>query len=225
MTESLLLSEYPILYSFRRCPYAMRARLAIAAAGLCVELREVVLRDKPQVLLDASPKGTVPVLVLPDGNVLDQSLDIMLWALNTRDPEQWLLKTQDASRLIAQNDGEFKYFLDRYKYADRFPEQPAEHYRTQAETFLQALESRLQHSAFLCGEQFGLADAAIAPFIRQFAAVDEAWLAQAPYPLLRHWLQGFLAGAPFRQIMQTYQPWHSGDPAIYFPPHPDWESP
>ena len=131
------MKTYPILYSFRRCPYAMRARLALAYTGIKVEIREVELKNKPQALRDISPKATVPVLHLPDGKVIDESLDIMHWALAQHDPAQWLADTKTAKTLITWNDGDFKYQLDRYKYADRHPQHPAEHYRSQGELFWQ----------------------------------------------------------------------------------------
>ncbi|MCQ8130081.1 glutathione S-transferase [Methylomonas rivi] len=201
--------ESPILYSFRRCPFAMRARLAIAYAEIPVELREIELRNKPAAMLAASPKGTVPVLVLPSGQVVDESLDIMHWALHIRDPDHWLAAWHPPSgqALIQRNDGEFKYYLDRYKYADRYPEYPMVYYRQHGEYFLSALEQQLRQTAYLCGAHFSIADAAIAPFIRQFAAVDQAWFAQANYPALRRWLQVFLDSDLFHGIMQSYRPW------------------
>ena len=214
--ESAFNSNHPILFSFRRCPYAMRARLAIARAGVAVELREVELRNKPQAMLNASPKGTVPVLVLPSGQVIDESLDIMQWALAINDPQDWLNTQTEAHALISYNDNEFKYYLDRYKYADRYPEYSAEHYRNQGELFLTKLEALLQKTAFLLGEHFGLADAAIVPFIRQFAAVDSNWFPTAPYPRLQAWLQDFLDSALFNGVMQKYQPWEHGMPAVIF---------
>ena len=165
----------------------MRARLAIVAAGLNVELREVELRNKPAELVTASPKATVPVLVLPNGDVIDESLEIMAWALSASDPNGWLdqAPSSDGRHLIAYNDGEFKYFLDRYKYADRYPELAADDYRRNGERFLQQLENRLRQSPYLAGSRFGFVDTAIAPFVRQFAAVDTAWFATANYPNLR----------------------------------------
>jgi glutathione S-transferase len=164
----------PILYTFRRCPYAIRARLSIAVSGVSVEYREIALRNKPQAMLLISPKGTVPVLQLADGRVIDQSLDIMLWALALNDPQQWLQGEkslpESAKALIDTNDGPFKFWLDRYKYADRHPEQSAEHYRQQAEEFLQSLERLLEVREYLLGEHLSIADMAIFPFIRQFAA-------------------------------------------------------
>lgn len=203
----------PILYTFRRCPYAMRARLAIAASGVAVEQREIVLRNKPQAMLAISPKGTVPVLQLPDGRVIEQSLDIMLWALALNDPQQWLQGGKSlpaaAKELIDTNDGPFKHWLDRYKYADRYPEHPAEHYRQQAEVFLRQLEDLLGAHAYLLGERLSIADMAIFPFIRQFAAVDAAWFAASAYPHLQQWLGERLASDLFAQVMVKRDCWVS----------------
>jgi len=207
-----------VLYSFRRCPYAMRARLAIVAAQCEVELREVELRNKPESLLLVSPKGTVPVLVLDNGQVLDESLDIMSWALQQNDPEYWLETAwlKDAKTLIQWNDGEFKYYLDRYKYADRYPDFSALEYRRQAERFLAELEPRLHQNAYLCGNHFSLADAAILPFIRQFAAVDSVWFASAPYPFIQQWLNKFVNSKRFIAVMTKYEPWKPDDSPIKF---------
>ena len=220
MIESIPVAEplYPIFYSFRRCPYALRARLAIAVAELTVAIREIELRNKPPAMLAISPKGTVPVLWLPDGQVIEQSLDIMRWALAQRDPQDWLagLSLADAQALIEWNDGEFKSHLDRYKYPDRYPEYPQVEYRRQGELFLAALEKRLDRTRFLCGERFGLADAAILPFVRQFAAVDSTWFESSPYPALRRWLDSFLSSALFDAVMHKYQPWQANDPVLLF---------
>lgn len=208
---------YPILYSFRRCPYAMRARMAIAVSELSVALREIELSNKPEAMLSVSPKGTVPVLVLPDGQVIEESLDIMRWALVQHDPQDWLGQApDDAQRLIEWNDGEFKYYLDRYKYADRYPEQTQTVYRQQGEVFLAELEPRLHRTRFLCGATFGLADAAILPFIRQFAAVDNAWFANSPYPAVLHWLDNFLTSNLFAAVMRKYPPWKADAPSVIF---------
>jgi glutathione S-transferase len=172
--------KYPILYSFRRCPYAMRARLALAASGIKTELREVVLKDKPAELLAVSPKATVPVLQTETGRVIDESIDIMRWALDKRDPLNWY-QTLDrrqqiqCDELIANNDGDFKYYLDRYKYADRYPEHPESYYREQGEKTLQNLESLLKENGCLLTEKWTLADIALLPFVRQFALVDKDW--------------------------------------------------
>jgi glutathione S-transferase len=210
----------PILYSFRRCPYAMRARAALIASGITVELREVELRDKPTAMLAASPKGSVPVLVLRDGKVIDESWDIMLWALRQHDPQTWSGKdgcnTQAALPLVIENDTTFKNNLDRYKYPERFPEQPQSAYRIAGEQFLQQLEQRLRTTPYLLGETFTLADAALLPFVRQFAEVDTGWFATAPYPALRAWLVKFTSSELFAKVMQKFPVWHPGDEAVIF---------
>ena len=191
-----------LLYSYRRCPYAMRARMALSYAGIAYQLHDISLKDKPAGLLAVSPKGTVPVLVLPDGGVLEQSLDIMHWALQQHDPSRWLDIDRDNSQaLISENDGAFKQALDKYKYASRFPEQSAASYRSQAEVFLCKLEQALQERPFLSGAHLSLTDVAIFPFIRQFAAVDANWFAQAAYPKLQAWLQARLESSLFLGVM------------------------
>jgi len=195
----------PILYTFRRCPYAIRARLAIQVAGIAVEKREVVLKDKPSHLLAISPKGTVPVLLLPNGQVLEQSLDIMHWALTQHDPQGWLAhgNTLDAQQLLDTNDGPFKRLLDAYKYPERHPQRTATQYRDEAvATLLAPLDARLQQHPQLLGDQVHLVDMALLPFVRQFAQVDAAWFAQAPLPALRHWLQTHVHSPLFEQVMQ-----------------------
>jgi len=212
----------PVFYSFRRCPYAMRARLALAVAETAVELREIELRDKPQAMLAMAPKGTVPVLWLANGEVIAESLDIMFWALRQRDPWRWLAADgePDAGPLLGWNDGDFKAALDRYKYADRYPEQPALYYRRQGEAFLAELETRLNRRRFLCAERFTLADAAILPFIRQFAAVDPNWFERSPYPAVNRWLRRFTASALFASVMSKYQTWRPGAPVLIFAAEP-----
>ena len=191
-----------LLYSYRRCPYAMRARMALSYAGIAYQVHDISLKDKPAGLLAVSPKGTVPVLVLPDGRVLEQSLDIMHWALQQHDPSRWLDIDRDNSQaLISENDGAFKQALDKYKYASRFPEQSAASYRSQAEVFLCKLEQALQERPFLSGAHLSLTDVAIFPFIRQFAAVDADWFAQATYPKLQAWLQARLESSLFLGVM------------------------
>jgi glutathione S-transferase len=201
----------PVLYTFRRCPYAIRARLSIAVSGVSVEYREIALRNKPQAMLLISPKGTVPVLQLVDGRVVDQSLDIMLWALALNDPQQWLqgekLLPEAAKALIDTNDGPFKFWLDRYKYADRYPELPAEHYRQQAEEFLKNLERLLSEQQYLLGARLSIADIAIFPFIRQFAAIDEEWLAASDYVRLQRWLDELLRSDLFAEVMVRREVW------------------
>jgi len=209
----------PVLYSFRRCPYAMRARLALAVAAVDVELREVVLRNKPQAMLDASPKGTVPVLLLPGAEVIDESLDIMLWAFRECAVEPYSSTLDDvlASGLVARNDGQFKHWLDRYKYADRYPEKPADDYREQAMVFIAELDTRLEKQAFLMGEQATLADLAIMPFVRQFAHVDREWFFQTSYLHVQRWLQAWLDSPLFQGVMQKYAPWEPGGDGVMFP--------
>jgi len=208
----------PVLYSFRRCPYAMRARLAVAISGARCELREVKLSAKPAAMLAASAKGTVPVLVLPEGTVIDQSIDIMRWALTRRDPEGWL--DRDDAALIALNDGPFKYHLDRAKYPQRFSFDGVDH-RAQGLEFLRQLESRLVKSAQLCGNARGIADAAIVPFVRQFAAIDPAWFDAQPLPHLKIWLAAHLASGLFEAIMVRVPRWSPGDAPVLFAPFPD----
>jgi glutathione S-transferase len=203
----------PILYSFRRCPYAVRARLAIKVSGVRVALREVVLRDKPAALLLASSKGTVPVLHLPDGRVLEQSLDIMRWALEQHDPQGWLRPQEldETLALIALNDGPFKQALDRYKYASRHPERPAHTWRDEAvELMLAPLNARLAGRLFLLRDTPSLADMAIVPFIRQFAAVDPGWFDSAPFEPLQAWTKRIVSSELFDAVMTKYIAWQPG---------------
>lgn len=201
----------PILYSYRRCPYAMRARMALRYAGIAVDIREIALRNKPQAMLVLSPKGTVPVLVLPDGKVIDESLEIMDWALARHDPDDWRLEDARAAQLICENDGSFKQALDRYKYADRYPEQGATVYRQQGEHFLIQLESLLTEHTYLLADRLTQADVAIFPFVRQFSMVDADWFPTAPYPHLRQWLARLLASDLFVGVMQKQAAWQKGD--------------
>ena len=204
----------PILYSFRRCPYAMRARLALLVSGTTCEIREVKLARKPAELIAASPKATVPVLVLPDGTVIEESREIMGWALSHGDPEAWLDRADDA--LIAANDGPFKHHLDRYKYPERHGSDPAEH-RAAGLALLRALEARLSGQAQLSGDARGLTDAAIFPFVRQFAETDRGWFDAQDLPRLQSWLAHHLASELFAAAMIRLQPWQAGDAAIIFP--------
>lgn len=212
----------PVLYSFRRCPYAMRARMAIAVSGQPVALREVVLRDKPAELLAASPKGTVPVLVDVDGRVIDQSLDIMLWALARNDPAGWLRPDGGATRedmlsLIAECDGDFKRHLDGYKYPERRPATDGTAHRLQGGVFLSKLEQRLEATRCLHGSRVALSDIAIAPFVRQFAQVDAAWFDGQPWPCLRAWLAERLEATVFTSVMAKYPAWRTGQRGVDFP--------
>jgi glutathione S-transferase len=196
----------PVLYSFRRCPYAMRARLAIAVSGTGCVLREVKLSAKPEAML--APKGTVPVLVLPDGKVIDESLDIMRWALAKWDPECWL--EGDDPALIDRNDGPFKHDLDRYKYPERYGVDPLKH-RVMGVEFLRELDGRLGRTSQLCGPVRSLADAAIMPFVRQFAAVDQKWFSDQPLLRLKVWLADHISSELFNMIMHRLAPWSPGD--------------
>jgi glutathione S-transferase len=218
--QDMLIGSNPlaVLYSFRRCPYAMRARLAIAYSQVAVELREVVLRSKPEEMLQISPKGTVPVLQTQSGEVIDQSLDIMHWAVGQYDPEQWLCPRlhHQIDALINLNDHDFKGCLDRYKYPDRHPEHAQAFYREQGERFLQQLEQLLTVHRYLLADRPCLADMAIMPFIRQFAAVDQAWFDQANYPKLQAWLVHLLGLPLFDYVMTKYAPWQSGERGVLF---------
>lgn len=195
----------------------MRARLAIRAAGVPVELREVVLRDKPEAMLALSPKGTVPVLQLADGSVLEESVDIMLWAVaNGSAPADLARLSDEQFELVWENDSSFKRALDRYKYADRYPEHSAEYYRDQGEVFLGKLNQQLQAKPYLAGSRQGLVDLAIAPFIRQFAFVDKAWFDAADYPALQSWLQAFLESPLFTSVMEKYPQWQADTQGVSF---------
>lgn len=223
------LSDLPILYSFRRCPYAMRARLAIAASGVTCQLREVVLRDKPEALRLASPKATVPVLVLPDGKVIDESLDIMRWALAIQDPKQYLQPEQgDVEQmlaLIAANDGPFKRHLDCYKYPDRHTEDEqftdaasfSALHRAQASELLMGLNGRIEQQGYLMGQRPCLADLAIAPFVRQFAQVNRGWFDAQPWTALSTWLLNFQSSPLFLSIMDKYPAWTPDSEIVRFP--------
>ena len=214
-----MISSYPCLYSFRRCPYAMRARLGIMFAELQVELREITLKNKPPQMLAISPKGTVPVLQLLDGTVIEESREIMTWALAQRD-SQGLLNAEtlhEANALIDKNDNEFKYWLDRYKYADRHIEMSQTEYRQKGEAFLQLLEELLTKNPYLLGKSVTLADIGIVPFVRQFAHVDRDIFYSLPYPNLQRWLQDWLSHPLFLQAMTKFQPWQEKDDVVVFP--------
>lgn len=211
----------PVLYSFRRCPYAMRARFALLASGTRCELREVVLGNKPAALIEASPKATVPVLVLPGGQVIDQSLDIMQWALARHDPQAWLQPPRETLEamlaLVAQCDGAFKQQLDRYKYPNRFEGVDALQQRAGGALFLQALDQRLACGSHLFGDRPTLADMAIAPFVRQFAQVDADWFAAQPWPALAQWLAALTASQTWLAATQKYPAWAPGAAVQVFP--------
>ena len=194
-----------VLYSFRRCPYAMRARMALHYSGVPLSIVEVSLKAKPAQMLAASPKGTVPVLDT-GAEVLEESLDIMRWALTQHDPQDWRLQAnpaaaQQAETLIARNDTTFKAHVNLYKYAERYPEHSREHYRQQAEAWLAELEGLLVGRAYLLADHPSLADAALLPLMRQFAGVEPQWFAEAAYPRVRSWLEGWLASELFKAVM------------------------
>lgn len=227
-TNSPASPKLGILYSFRRCPYAMRARLActLFLPKQSLELREVVLKNKPQELLDISPKATVPVLLASGGPLaepilVDESRDIILWTLDQADD---VLKTRyiplhlqsEIDELIDENDGTFKWALDRYKYADRF-EESKEYYRALGEVFLAKLEHQLEKTRYLFTPEISLADIAIFPFVRQFAHVDKSWFLQSQYPRLIHWLNELLETELFASIMEKYKPWKEQNEDIFFP--------
>ena len=206
----------PTLYSFRRCPYAMRARLALASSGVTVELREIVLRDKPAQMLEASPKGTVPVLVT--NKVIDESFDIMRWALNTSDPEGLLHQmTEEADALIAECDGPFKTALDLTKYAVRHPDTDPAESRATAAQFIAKIDTALNGQPWLGGARPNMADLAILPFVRQFAHTDLDWWNAQSFQHAQNWLAAFKESERFKSIMTKYTPWKSGDDVILFP--------
>ena len=194
--------------------------MALYISGQSCELREVVLRNKPAEMVELSPKATVPVLRLETGDVLEQSLDIMLWTLANNDPGDWLVPEcgtlNDMLALIAENDGPFKDHLDRYKYAPRYDNADPVSHRTEAERFLCALDERMKNREYIFGNRPALADYAIAPFIRQFANTDRAWFDAAPYPHLQKWLEGFLNAELFNRVMDKYPAWQTGDTPVLF---------
>ena len=212
--------DLPILYSFRRCPYAMRARLALHVSGLQCELREIVLRDKAPEFLATSPKGTVPVVVKPDGVVLEESLDVMLWALQENDPDNWLMPpTSDLDAMLAlinASDTGFKTNLDAYKYASRDVPEKGLQARNAGGVFLAELDRRLVGQPYFFGDRLTLADMAIFPFVRQFANVDRDWFDQQPWPQLLAWLEGLLASPRFSEVMKKYSKWENGSDAVIF---------
>ncbi|OCH37974.1 glutathione S-transferase [Aliivibrio fischeri] len=203
------------LYSFRRCPYAMRARLGIVQSNKTVRLREIILKNKPESMLQASPKGTVPVLINNKGKVIDESLDIMKWALEGSELLQ--STTSEMFQLIRENDDIFKSWLDKYKYADRYPEYSEIYYREQGELFLNKLEQRLTTSPMLFSKQYSFADLAILPFIRQFAFVDIHWFRQSKYKNLQRWLFEFIESELFNSIMNKYPAWLDSHQEFIFP--------
>ncbi len=204
----------PILYSFRRCPYAMRARMALAISGIRCHIREVKLSRKPEELIAASAKATVPVLVLDEGLVLEESLDIMRWALGQNDPERWLEREDGA--LIKTNDGPFKHHIDRYKYPERHGSDPVGH-RAAGLDLLSLLNERLAAQDNLCGERRGITDIVLFPFVRQFAETDRPWFDAQPLPHLQAWLARHRGSDLFAEIMVRLEPWQPQDQPVEFP--------
>ena len=211
--------DTPILYSFRRCPYCMRAHMALKKTGMKIELREVKLSAMPEEALAISPQETVPVLALTDGAAIDESWDIVKWALAQNDVDNWLGEDNefllDAEILIETNDYSFKTDLDHYKYADRHPEHSEEHYRKKCEEFIGELEDMLTENRYLLADQLSLADIGVFPFIRQFSLVDKDWFDQAPYPRVQQWLNKMIESDLFQSIFQKHELWKAGDTAIY----------
>lgn len=209
----------PILYTFRRCPYCMRAHMALKQSGIKVELREVKLSDMPAEALALSPEATVPILALPDGTVLTESWDIVKWSLAQNDPNRWLGDNDehslDAEMLIETNDFSFKEDLDRYKYADRFPEHSEEHYRTACEEFIEELEGMLSKNHYLLADQMSLADIGVFPFVRQFSLVNKEWFDSTPYLKVQNWLQNLIDTELFQVIFHKHELWNSEATTIY----------
>lgn len=208
----------PILYSFRRCPYAMRARFALAYSGFKCELREVDLKNKPQELIDISPKATVPVLLLSDGTLIEESMDIINYALKYNDPDNWsYIDSEFFDYIVKKNDHEFVPALQKYKYHDRHPEQSKEYYLKQSENvFLIWLEEKLKKSTYLAGDQISSADIAIFPFVRQFVMSDQLWFDNSEYNNIRRWLQIFLNNPIYTIIMKKHSPWQNGSTSTVF---------
>ncbi|MDT0602239.1 glutathione S-transferase [Thalassotalea castellviae] len=219
------ISQLPILYSLRHCPFAMRARLALFKAKRTVVLRDIVLSNKPQEMLDASPKATVPVLVLSDGTVIEESLDIMLWAFQHQDPADFLhknesdghiCKNKEMMALISTFDVQFKACLENYKCAKRYHEANLIECRQACEVYLLQLEQRLTEHQFLISNHESLADIALLPFIRQFARIERQWYLQAPYPKVREWLNKYLQSALFTKVMAKHPLWQKNQAPLIF---------
>lgn len=217
MNNSVTEISHPTLYSFRRCPYAMRARMALVINNVKVHLREVILKDKPTSLISYSPKGTVPVLITANNQVIEESREIMDWALAQTSSAKFSAPCDAQQDLINTNDGEFKRYLDKYKYADRHPQHPQDYYRQQGEKFLAQLEQYLSHQPFLFGHEMSYADIAIFPFVRQFAGVENGWFEQSNFLQLQQWLNYFLTSQQFKAAMKKYPQWHENDPIVTFP--------
>ncbi len=209
---------HPILYTFRRCPYAMRARLAIHSSGTHVEMREISLKNKPAELVEKSAKATTPTLVLPNGDVIDESMDIMHWALQQNDPQELMNYSSSLNELININDGDFKHALDRYKYITRYPEDADEDWRNKAYIFIEQLEQQLAQHRYLASDKLTLLDYAIFPFLRQFRMPDKEWFDTCPtHPHVRNWLEHCIALPEFNAIMEKFPLWKTGQKPIIWP--------
>ena len=210
--------ELPILYSFRRCPYAMRARLALQRADIKSELREVVLRDRPEHMMEISPKGTVPVMLLQDGTLLEESLDIMDYAAEKIDSICWKKESMpNFDEMISKLDGEFKHNLDRYKYPNRYDDVDAIQHRDTNIPFLQMIDDLLTDNEFLSGKEMGILDCAIFPFIRQFANHDRDWFDNLPLEKLLKWLDCCLSSEEFKIVMKKYKQWTPEQDVVIWP--------
>ena len=213
-----LKNNLPILYSFRRCPYAMRARMAIHISSQKCEIREVLLRDKPPSMLEYSSKGTVPVLVLQSGEVIDESLDVIDWALNLNDPDNWQRSkdNEKTKELIKINDGEFKHHLDRYKYSKRYDNEDPEFHRKKCLSFIEKVNSELQNSKYIFDDAISYIDISLLPFIRQFRIADNEWFDELPFENVKSWLSNFLNSELLKFIMYKYDLWNEGDEVTIF---------
>tara|TARA_Y100001936_G_C16079231_1_gene676455 strand:- start:2056 stop:2718 length:663 start_codon:yes stop_codon:yes gene_type:complete len=212
--------EILVLYSFRRCPYAIRSRMSLYKAGCIIELREVNLKNKPEHMLKISPKGTVPILILPKGKVIDESLNIMQWALNKNDPDGWLNADKtEIQFLIERNDNKFKQALDRYKYPNRYPEENCTGARENCTEILNDLNNRLKKHGNILKNTMSIADIALFPFIRQCALVDTEWFYNLPMKYLHNWLQEHLESTIFKSIMIKNKFWSQNDKPILLAPN------
>lgn len=208
-----------IFYSFRRCPYCMRAHMGLKISGVKIELREVELKQMPAEILTITGKATVPVLILNDNNVIDESWDVLKWALLKNDPDNWLGDNQkfvmQAEMLVETNDFSFKNDLDHYKYADRYPEHSVLYYRQVCEDFIEELEQMLSAHSYLLANQISIADIAIFPFIRQFSLVDKNWFEQSNYTHVRTWLNALINSPLFQKVFQKHALWQPGNKPVY----------
>ena len=201
---------YPVLYTFRRCPYAIRARMALSHSKIKVELKEILLNNRPSELIAVSPKGTVPVLCINNITVIDESLDIMKWALKQNDPNSWISYNKRMQfDIIEENDNEFKYWLDRYKYFDRFPKNNRDYYRAKCSEYLKKLNKLLEYNQYLLTNKLLFVDVAIFPFIRQCANVDQYWF-KVTYTKLDNWLNNIIESKLFVSVMDKYLEYNSG---------------